>query len=459
MTHLVSLQQPAVTELRTSLKGELLDADDAGYHAARTVWNAMIDRHPRLIARCLDADDVVQAVNFARTQNLVVSVRGGGHNVAGKAVCDDGLMVDLSLMKGIAVDPSTRTARVEAGVLWAELDQATQAHGLATTGGTVSHTGVAGLTLGGGLGWLLAQHGLASDNLLAAEMVLADGRQVRVSDDEYPDLFWAIRGGGGNFGIVTAFEFRLHAVGPTVLGGMVLYPADQARDVLRFYREFSAGCPDNLTVYAGLLTLPDGTRVVAMIPTWFGEREAGELALAPLRSFGTPIADMVGPLLYTQLQTMFDAAAPHGLPRYWKSGYFAELPDDLIEQIVAHVAARTSPYSVVLLFHMHGTASRIAPDATAFPARRDQWDFDVIAQWSDPKSADEHIGWAREFWQAVTPWSTGVYVNHLDADDPAARVRTAYGANYERLARIKAAYDPTNFFRLNHNIEPHTPSR
>lgn len=449
-----TLAQATINDFKANLQGEVLCANDPGYDAARSVWNAMIDRRPRLIIRCANADDVVQSVNFARTHELIVSVRGGGHNVAGKAVCDDGLMIDLSPMKGIQVDPADRTAHIEPSVLWSELDQATQAFGLATTGGTVSHTGVAGLTLGGGLGWLLATHGLACDNLLSAKMVLADGRRVTASTTENPDLFWAIRGGGGNFGIVTNFTFRLHPVGPTVLGGMVLYPVDQAKAVLHFYRDFSANCPDPLTVYAGMISTPDGLPVVALIAGWFGDIEEGQQALAPLRAFGTPLADMIGPLPYTQLQSMLDGAAPFGLPRYWKSGYFSELSDEVIDAIIAHASRKLTPLSVAILFHLHGVGGRTAPDATAFIHRRDLWDFDIIAQWTDPATAEQNITWARTFWQAVAPFSTGVYVNHLDTDDNAQRVQTAYGANHARLAALKAKYDPTNFFRLNHNIEP-----
>lgn len=454
MNQLPILEQAAISQFQANLKGELLCPGDAGYDAARTVWNAMIDRRPALIARCADAADVACAVRFARTHKLLVSVRGGGHNVAGKAVCDGGLMIDLSPMKGIQIDPVQRTARVEPGVIWSELDQATQAFGLATTGGTVSHTGVAGLTLGGGLGWLLATHGLACDNLLSATMVLADGHQVIASTTENPDLFWAIRGGGGNFGIVTAFEFRLHPVGPTVLGGMVLYPIDQAREVLHFYRDFCANCPDALTVWAGLFSTPDGTPVVALIAGWFGPLVEGEQALAPLRAFGSPLADLIGQLPYCQLQAMLDPAAPFGLPRYWKSGYFKELTDELLDWLIEHATAKTSPLSLVLLFHLHGLASRVAPDATAFGRREEIWDVDIIAQWTEPASANQHMDWARTFWQAIAPFSTGVYVNHLDSDDGAARVKSAYVANYDRLVALKTKYDPTNFFRLNHNIEP-----
>jgi FAD/FMN-containing dehydrogenase len=451
-----TLTQTVVEAFKATLKGEVLAAGDVGYDAARTVWNAMIDRRPALIARCVDAEDVIHAVNFARTHDLLVAVRGGGHNVAGKAVCDGGLMIDLSPMKGIDIDPEQRTARVEPGVLWSELDQAAQAHGLATTGGTVSHTGVAGLTLGGGLGWLMAAHGLACDNLLSAEVVLAEGRRLTASSTVNPDLFWAIRGGGGNFGIVSSFEFRLHPVGPTVLGGMVIYPMTEAREVLRFYRDITTDCPDELTVFAGLLTTPEGLQIVALIMGWFGAIAQGEQALAPLRNFGAPLADLVGPIPYCQLQSMLDASVPFGWPRYWKSGYFTELSDEVIDLIIAHATAKPSPLSAVPIFHIHGAAARVNPESTAFALRRTQWDLDIVAQWTDPATADANIAWARDFWEAVAPFSTGVYVNHLDSDDGAARVRAAYGANYARLVELKRTYDPDNFFRLNHNIVPNS---
>jgi FAD/FMN-containing dehydrogenase len=449
-----TLTQPVVEAFKVMQKGEVLTAGDVGYDAARTVWNALIDKRPILIARCVDAEDVVRAVNFARRHKLLVSVRAGGHNVAGKAVCDGGLMIDLSPMKGIDIDPVQRTARVEPGVIWRELDQAAQAHGLATTGGTVSHTGVAGLTLGGGLGWLMATHGLACDNLLSAEVVLADGRRLTASSVEHPDLFWGLRGGGGNFGIVTSFEFRLRPVGPTVLGGMVIHPIDQAREVLRFYRDITANCPDELTVFAALLNTPEGLPVVALVAGWFGTADQGEQALAPIRNFGAPLADLIGPIPYCQLQSMLDASAPFGLPRYWKSGYFTELGDDVIDLLIAHATAKPSLLSVVPLFHMHGAAMRVEPESTAFALRRVQWDLDIIAQWTDPATADANIIWARTFWDAIEPYSAGVYVNHLDNDDGAARVRAAYGANYARLVELKRKYDPDNFFRLNHNIAP-----
>jgi len=413
----------------------------------------MIDRRPALVARCGHTRDVVTAIRFARVHRLRVSVKGGGHNVAGLAVCDGGLLIDLSPMQGVHVDPASRTVRVEPGVLWATVDRATQAHGLATTGGTVSHTGVAGLTLGGGLGWLTARHGLACDNLLRAEVVTSDGTTLTASEADHPDLFWALRGGGGNFGIVTSFELRLHPIGPMVLGGMVLHPLEQGRDVLRFYRDFSGRAPDDLTAFAVLMSLPDGARVVAIIAAWFGDITHGEATMAPLHAFGTPLADMVGPLPYVQLQQLLDAAAPHGISRYWKSGYAPALTDDIIE-ILTSSAATLSPLSALPIFQFHGAAARVPAPATAFVSRRDQYDINVLAQWVDPAEAAGHVRSARAIWERLAPHTSGVYVNHLDHDDGQARVKAAYGTNYPRLADIKKRYDPYNVFRHTNNILP-----
>jgi FAD/FMN-containing dehydrogenase len=442
-----------VETLRGALGGRLLVPGDAQYDEARTVWNAMIDRRPALIARCRDAHDVATSVRFARQHDLLLSVRGGGHNVAGLAVCDGGLMIDLSAMQEVDVDPVARRVRVAPGVLWSAVDRATQAHGLATTGGTVSHTGVAGLTVGGGVGWLMATHGLACDNLVRADVVTSDGSLLTASHDEHPDLFWALRGGGGNFGIVTSFEFHLHPVGPMIVGGMIVYPLEQAREVLRFYRDFSGSASDELTAFAMLMTLPDGPRVVAIAAAWFGGLTEGETVMAPLHAFGTPIADMIGPMPYLQLQQMLDAAAPHGIPRYWKSGYAHTLGDDLID-LFATSASSLSPLSALMIFQVHGAAGRVPSDATAFVNRRDQYDINLLAQWIDPSESDVHIRSARGLWDAFAPYTAGVYVNHLDHDDGRARVRAAYGANYSRLAAIKRRYDPDNLFRHNNNIAP-----
>ncbi len=449
-----TIDPQAFSSLQSSFRGELLLPGSAEYDTARSIWNAMVDKRPALIARCRGAADVTAAVNFARERGHLLSVRGGGHNVAGLALCDGGVTIDLSLMRGIRVDPAARTVRAEAGVTWGELDREALAFGLATTGGMVSTTGIAGLTLGGGLGWQMARHGLASDNLLSVDIVTADGKLLTASSSQHEDLFWAVHGGGGNFGVVTSFEYRLHPIAPTITGGMVLYPMEQAREVLRFYRDYSKGSPDDLTVFAGLLTTPDGHDVAALIAAWFGPTSEAAQHLDPVRKFGTPIADLIGPMSYLQLQTMFDAATPHGMRRYWKSGYFPSVPDDLIDVVLKHASAKTSPYSFILILHMHGKAMREAPNHTAFGARAEQWDFDIIPQWQSPADDAKHIEWGRNFWNDAERFTRGVYSNHLDTDDGAPRVRAAYGRNYERLAAIKHKYDPDNLFRVNHNILP-----
>jgi FAD/FMN-containing dehydrogenase len=443
----------SIDSLRSSLRGQLLTPDSPEYDGIRAVWNGMIDRRPLVIARCHGAADVINAVTFARTNRLRVSVRGGGHNVAGLALCDGGIMIDLSLMRGIRVDPAGRTARAESGATWGELDRETLAFGLATTGGMVSTTGIAGLTLGGGLGWQMARHGLACDNLLSADVVTADGRLITATPSQHEDLFWALRGGGGNFGVVTSFEYQLHPMAPFT-GGMVLYPIEHAREVLQFYRKYSQDSPDDLTAHAALLTTPDGHDVIAIIAAWFGAAADAATHLDPLRKFGSPIADLIGEMSYTQLQQLFDAATAAGLRRYWKSGYFPEVSDDLIDLVLRHTLRKTSPLSVVLILHMHGRAARTAPDATAFGARAPQWDFDILPQWRTPEEDNEHIQWARAFWREAEPFTRGVYSNHLDTDDGAPRVRAAYGDNYDRLVAIKQKYDPDNFFNVNNNIPP-----
>ena len=446
------LEASVVEEFKASLRGQLLRQGDNGYDEARQVWNRMIDRKPALIARCAGVADVINGVNFARTHNLLVAVRGGGHSVAGHAVCEDGLMIDLSPMKGIRVDVATRTVRAEAGLTWAEFDLETQAFGLATTGGTVSHTGIAGLTLGGGFGWLMGKYGLTCDNLLSVDLVTADGQFRTANATENPELFWAIRGGGGNFGVVTSFEFQLHPVGPTVLGGMVLYPITQAREVLHFYRDYAPNTPEDLTTFAALMTQPDGNPVVAILVGWFGSLEKGEQQLKPLRQFGQPLADTVKPISYCQLQSMLDDGAPFGWYRYWKSGYFKELSDEFIDTVIDYAEKKTSPLTAMFLSHLHGAFARVSPEAMAFGLRESQWDFDITAQWTEPTEADQHIAWTRDCWQAVKPFSRGVYVNYLDSDDGRSRVRAAYGANYNRLVAVKRKYDPNNFFRHNKNI-------
>ena len=433
------------TELeQLKIKGDILHPGDADYDNARKVWNGMIDRKPSLITQCTDSNDIAECVKFARKNNLVVSVKGGGHNVAGNAVSDDGLMIDLSKMKAIHIDAANKTATAEPGVILREFDAATIQLGLATTGGTVSDTGLAGLTLGGGLGYLMGRFGITADNLLSAEMVLANGDQVKVDKDNYPDLFWAIRGGGGNFGIVSKFEYRLHSFGPNVVAGMILYPMDKAKEVFKFYRDYIRKAPDEMMSYSGFIVTPDGLPVTFILPAWTGDVKDAEKHLAPLRSFGSPIADMITEMPYLQLQSILGAAAPTGIRRYWKSGYFTDLSDELLDIVLSNVATRPSPLSPVLFFHIRGAAAEVETTATAFGNRRNQWDSDIIAQWLDDADDEKNISWAKKFWKEIEPFTNGVYVNHMGSDDD-PRIANAYGENFERLKAIKRKYDPDNF--------------
>jgi FAD/FMN-containing dehydrogenase len=444
-----------IASLRSNVRGELVVAGDARYDEARRVWNGNVDRRPGLIVRCTGAADVQQAVNFARSLGLLVSIRGGGHSAPGYGTNEGGLVIDLSPMKGIRVDPDARTVSAQGGVLWRELDHETQAYGLATTGGTVSNTGITGLTLGGGLGWLMGKHGLTVDNLISADLVTADGEFRKASAKDNPDLFWALRGGGGNFGVVTSFEYRLHPV-TQVLGGMVIYPLDQARDVLRFYRDFCGTLPDEAEAYAALLTAPQGMPVAALILGYNGPIAEGEMVLAPARRFGKPVADVVAPMPYAARQRMLDEPnATHGLQRYWRSAFTEQISDGLIDVMVEGASSFSSPLSALLFFHMHGAATRVSPLATAFAPRRTQWDFDAIGQWADAGQSATHTGWVRALWTKLEPHLKGsAYVNHLAADDRPEKVRASYGDNYARLRALKAAYDPKNLFRVNANIAP-----
>jgi FAD/FMN-containing dehydrogenase len=445
----------AVLEFRTRVRGDVLEMADVGYDEARKVWNGMIDKRPAVIARCAGVADVIEAVNFARTNDLLVAIRGGSHSAAGLAVCDDGLVIDLTRMKGARVDPVARTVQAQAGLLWADLDRETQAFGLATTGGTVSNTGVSGLTLGGGLGWLMGKHALACDNLLSVDLVTADGTFLTASETQHADLFWALRGGGGNFGVATSFEFKLHEVGPTVLGGLVIHPLSEAGSVLRFYRDFCISLPDEAEAYCSILTAPDGNPVIALLIGYTGSLAEGERVLAPARQFGSPLADLVGPISYVQRQRLIDDLGVHGIHRYWKSGFVPELTDDFIDVVVERAKTLLSPLTAIGFFFFHGAASRVDPQATAFGLRSIQWDFDIISQWTNPAEAAIHVQWTREFWKAAEAYASGVYVNHIAEDEP-GRVTAAYGPNYARLVSVKSQYDPANLFRLNHNIRPRT---
>jgi FAD/FMN-containing dehydrogenase len=451
---MTSVDQASIVELSARFSGVLLRPDQSGYDEVRRVHNGMIDRRPALIAGCLGNADIVDAVNFARTHGLELAVRGGGHNVAGRAVCDDGLMLDMSLMKGIHVDPVRRTARAQGGVTWREFNRETQAHGLATTGGVISTTGIAGLTLGGGLGWLMAKHGLAMDNVVSAEIVTASGDILRTSKDENADLFWGLQGGGGNFGAVSWLEYRLHPVG-TVTSGLIAHPFDRARDVLKFFRKITSGLPDDLTIFGALLHAPDGAQIAVIILCHCGPLAEAEAALQPIKKFGTPILDSVGPISYEETNKMLDAGFPRGALNYWKSNFMSELSDQAIETLVSQFASCPSPMSGLLLEHIHGAATRIGVSETAFPHRREGYNFLVVSEWLEPADNARNIAWARESYDAMRPCFTpGRYVNYLGDDDGEDAVAAAYGPNYQRLRTLKAKYDPTNLFHLNQNIRP-----
>jgi FAD/FMN-containing dehydrogenase len=458
------LREAAVDEFKASLRGQLLRAGADGYEAARKIWNGMIDKHPALIARSAGAADVINCVNFARANDLLVAVRGGGHNVAGNALCEGGLVIDLTGTKSVRVDPAKRTARADAGVTWGEFDRETQAFGLATTGGQVSTTGIAGLTLGGGWGWLARKYGLASDNLLSVDIVTADGKLRTASATENADLFWGLRGGGGNFGVVTSFEYQLHPVGP-VVGGFVFYPFAVAGEVLQRYRELTHNAPDELAADAVLLTLPDGTKVAGIAVCFCGPVAEGERLLQPLKTFHTPLVDQLGPTSYTAVQTMLDASYPSGIQHYWKSSFLQDIGDKAIDTMIAHCTTLASPMCHGLLeYQLGGAVGRVDRAATAFTARDAQHAFVSLGVCAEPAEAKGCAQWARGFWEAMQPFSTGgVYVNYLgqEVDEGAERVKAAYGPEkYARLQALKNTYDPTNLFRLNQNIKPTTtPNR
>jgi FAD/FMN-containing dehydrogenase len=454
----------SVYDLKSRFQGELIVPGDQLYDAARAVFNVAIDRRPALIARCAGPEDVIQAVNFAREENLLLSVRGTGHNVAGFAVCDEGLVIDLSRIKGIMVDAPARTVRAEGGCNWGEVNDALQPHGLAATGGFVSVTGVSGLTLGGGLGWLVRKHGLALDNLLSAEVVLADGRLVTADARKNSDLFWAIRGGGGNFGVVTSFTFQVHPVG-TVLAGVVLHPHAAAAGAIRRWRHLETTAPKESTQGALLFHFPDdssapellrGASVVGLGGVYAGAVEEGEKILAPLREYGPPLADMFQPMPYNAAQRMADFLWPSGLHSYWKSSYLTVLSDAAIDVVVDFFARVPSPRTVIVLEHNgDSTWDRVPDSATAFGHRAWPYNFVVTSAWSDPKDAERNIAWTREFFDAMRPFAApGAYVNYLGGDEGADGLKAAYGVKLAQLAALKAKFDPTNLFRMNHNIAP-----
>jgi FAD/FMN-containing dehydrogenase len=462
-TQVATTKGTAEARLRARFRGALLRPAEVGYEEARRVWTGAIDRRPALIARCAGVDDVLEAVRFARERDLRVSVRGGGHAVAGHAVGDGGLMVDLSLMKAVRVEPAGRTARAAGGVLLGELDRATQRFGLAAPSGIVSHTGIGGLTLGGGLGHTMRRFGLTVDNLRSVDLVTADAERLHVDAETEPELFWGLRGGGGNFGIATAFEYRLHPVGPILLSGPIFWPLVDAPEVLRFVRDFAPQAPDELGIVMfarlappGPLVTPEqfGKPVLGLTLTWVGDPAEGQRAIAPLRRIGRPIADHVRPLPYLLLQSMVDAGNQHGMHYYWRSQRVPELADDVIDMVTGLTDTITSPLSYTAGFAMGGAAARVVPDATAVGERGSGFELSIVAGWppADPRG-DRHTAWVRQGWTDLRPHSAGVYPHFL-SDEGAAGVEAAYGGRLRRLTALKDRYDPTNFFRMNANIPP-----
>jgi FAD/FMN-containing dehydrogenase len=447
------LSEAVTKNFQASLRGQLLTSADSDYDAARKVFNAMIDKRPKLIARCAGAADVVRCVQFAREHALPLSMRGGGHSVAGNGVSDGSLTIDFSRMKAIRVDPIRRTAMAQPGLILGEFDRETQAFGLATTLGIISMTGISGLTLGGGLGWLMGKHGLACDNVFSADVVTAEGKLVTANATENEDLFWGVRGAGANFGVVTSLEYRLHPVAP-VLAGMLLYDMSKAKDVLRFYGEVSRGAPDELGTALGMLSAPDGNPVVGIVVVYCSAVDQGVKILKPLRSFDAPLADLIRPMSYVEAQSMLDASYPQGFFHYWKSGFLRELSDGAMETMISFVRSKPTPGCQVFLEHLHGAARRVPSTETAFGNRDIEYNFMILTMSPDPAGAEKNTHWARDFWTAMQPYLSGrVYVNYLGAEE-ADRIREAYGPNYDRLAALKKKYDPTNFFRLNQNIRP-----
>ena len=458
-----TLDPSVAKDLATKVQGEILTADSPGFDKVRVVWNAMIDRKPALIARCKSADDVVACVKFATQHDLLVAVRGGGHNIAGNAVCEGGLLIDLSLMRAVKVDAAKQTAHVEGGALLGDFDQAAQAHGLATPLGINSTTGVAGLTLGGGFGWLSRKHGLTLDNLLSATVVTAAGEKLTASAKENSDLFWALRGGSGNFGVVTSFEFKLHKIGTEVLSGLIVHPLADAKKVLQYYRDFVAKAPDELAVWFVLRKAPPlpflpekwhGKEILALAACYFGDLKTGEKLLQPLRAFGQPIADVIGPTPYIGWQQVLDPLLTPGMRNYWKSHEFLQIPDAMIDVIMDFASRLPDPQTELAFAQLGGAIQRVPNDATAYSHREPNFLINVHTRWDAAANDGKCIAWARDLIKALTPFSTGaVYVNFLTSDEE-DRVKMAYGANLAKLVAAKKKYDPTNLFRMNANIRP-----
>jgi FAD/FMN-containing dehydrogenase len=452
----IALDPALVSELAARVSGPVLGPDDSGYDAARSIHNGLIDRRPAVIVRCRAAGDVVAALDLARRIGLEVSVRGGGHNVAGRAVTDGGVMIDLAEMKRIEVDPVAATATAGGGVTWGELNDAAAEYGLAVTGGAISTTGIAGYTLGGGLGWLMSKHGLASDNLLGVELVTADGEVLDVNANSHRDLFWALRGGGGNFGVATSFTYQLHPV-QMIVGGLIAHPIDAAPELLRFYRDAVATCSDDLTVWAGLVHAPDGSglKLAALVVFHTGDLEVAERELEPFKTWGSPLMVEVGPMPYPVMNTILDDGYPAGSLNYWLSSFIRGLTDELIDTAVERFACVPSPMMAMLFEHFHGAVTRIGVTDTAVPHRDQGWNFLIPSVWMDPAETSANIDWTRDTFAAMRPYfGAGRWMNYLGDDQADDAIRAAYGPNYDRLVEVKRHYDPENVFHLNHNIVP-----
>jgi hypothetical protein len=449
-----TLSRAMLKELRDSMRGSLLFAGSDGYNTSRKIWNGMWDKHPALIARCEGAADIKSSIDFARDHDLLVAVRAGGHSIAGKSMLDGGMVIDLTAMNGVRVDPSAKTAQVEAGALLGALDQESQVYGLATTAGTVSHTGAAGLTLGGGMGRLARLHGLACDNLISVDLLTADGRLVRAGEDNNEDLLWGLRGGGGNFGIATSFEYRLHEVGPMVLGGAMMHPLDQASEALRFFADFSRNAPPELTTTAVLINPPGGKRGMCMLSVcWVGDFQQAEKVLEPLRNFGKPIADTIKPTAYTTLQKSGDRGLPHGQNYYLKSGYVQDINEALVDDLLERFTPGDSRSGVAIFNLQGGRIAGIASDATAYSHRTEMYDLIIGSSWTDAAATETNVGWGREVWKTMGEHTSGFYTNGM-MEESEQRVRKNWGENYEQLLALKDQYDPRNMFRLNANIKP-----
>jgi hypothetical protein len=442
----------AIETFKQKFRGHVVLPGDSDYDSARKIWNASIDKRPGMIAQCSDVEDVVSAVKFARENQILVAIKGGGHNVAGRALCDDGIVIDLSAMNRAVVDPESHTVHVQGGALLGDIDRETHPHGLAVPTGVVSKTGIAGLTLGGGVGWLVRKYGLTIDNLLECEVVTATGDRVVANKDTNVDLFWALRGGGGNFGVVTSFLFQAHPVS-TVLAGLVLYSREQAGAVLRHYRDFMPSAPEELTAYTGLISTPDGNPAVGVIACYCGDLAEGERVLAPLRAFGTPMVDTVKPMPFMVMQQMLEESFPDDTYNYWKSTFLSEMTDEVLDVIVEHANRMQSPLSSVLVEFYAGAASRVGLKDTAFAQRRAEFNVGFMAQWTDAVENDKHIGWTRDMAKALEPYSSGSLLNFMSGGNPEA-IQVAFGSNHARLVEVKTKYDPTNFFSINQNVVP-----